>query len=92
MIKCLYIGGFYEEALEQSQSAIRITNGKAVFIFYSCAICFALGKMKEGLLQLEKAMSKSPKLLKKLIELNPVILQYQSVVDVIARYKKKKSF
>src|SRR5271154_1426319 len=92
LIRCLYIGGFFEEALEQSQAAIKITNGKAVFIFYSCAICFALGKTKEGLLQLEKAMSKSPKLLKKLIELNPVILQYQSVVDVIARYKKKKSF
>ncbi|HLY69002.1 MAG TPA: tetratricopeptide repeat protein [Puia sp.] len=92
LIRCLYTGGFYEEALEQAQSAARITNGKAVFIFYSCAICFALGKTKEGLLQLEKAMSKSPKLLKKLMELNPVILQYQSVVDIIARYKKKKSF
>ncbi|HEX4375087.1 MAG TPA: tetratricopeptide repeat protein [Puia sp.] len=92
LIRCLYTGGFFEEALEQAHSAARITNGKAVFIFYSCAICFALGKTKEGLLQLEKAMSKSPKLLKKLIELNPVILQYQSVVDVIARYKKKKSF
>jgi tetratricopeptide (TPR) repeat protein len=92
LIRCLYTGGFFEEALEQAQSASRITNGKAVFIFYSCAICFALGKTKEGLLQLEKAMSKSPKLLKKLIELNPVILQYQSVVDVIARYKKKRSF
>ncbi|SRR5579871_758669 len=92
LIRCLYVGGFYEEALEQAQSAIRITNGKAVFIFYSSAICFALGKTKEGLLQLEKAMAKSPKLLKKLIELNPVILQYQSVVDVIAGYKRKKSF
>ena len=55
LIRCLYTGGFFEEALEQAQSAARITNGKAVFIFYSCAICFALGKTKEGLLQLEKA-------------------------------------
>jgi tetratricopeptide (TPR) repeat protein len=92
LIRCLYIGGFYEEALEQTYTAIRVTNGKAVFIFYSSAILFALGKTKEGLVQLEKAMSKSSKLLKKLIELNPVILQYQSVVDVIARYKRKKSF
>jgi tetratricopeptide (TPR) repeat protein len=92
LIRCLYVGGFFEEALEQTQSALQKTNGKPVFIFYSCAICFALGKTKEGLLQLEKAMSKSPKLLKKLIELNPVILQYQSVVDIIARHKKKKSF
>jgi len=37
-------------------------------------------------------MTKAPKLLKKLIELNPSILQYQPVVDIIARYKKNKSF
>jgi len=37
-------------------------------------------------------MTKAPKLLKKLIELNPVILQYQPVVDIIARHKKNKSF
>jgi tetratricopeptide (TPR) repeat protein len=92
LIRCLYIGGFLEESLEQAQTATRITNGKAIFIFYSCAICFALGKTKEGLLQLEKAMTKSPKLLKKLIELNPAILQFQSVVDVIARHKRKKFF
>jgi len=40
---------------------------------------------------LEKAMTQAPKLLKKLLELNPVILQYQPVVDIIARYKKNKS-
>jgi hypothetical protein len=51
-----------------------------------------MGKSKEGLLQLEKAMTKAPKMLKKLVELNPVILQYQPVVDIVARYKKNKSF
>jgi hypothetical protein len=33
-----------------------------------------------------------PKLLKKFIDLNPSILQNQSVVDIIARYKRNKSF
>jgi hypothetical protein len=37
-------------------------------------------------------MSKAPRLLKKLLELNPAILQYQPVVDIVARYKKNKSF
>jgi hypothetical protein len=36
-------------------------------------------------------MQQNPKLVKKLIELNPAILQNQQVVDVIARFKKKKS-
>jgi hypothetical protein len=48
-------------------------------------------KSKEGLLQLEKGMSIAPKLLKKLIDLNPSILQLQQVVDVVARYKKNRS-
>jgi hypothetical protein len=36
-------------------------------------------------------MDKNPKLIKKLIELSPSLLQNQSVVDVIARLKKGKS-
>jgi len=92
LIRCLYNARFFKEALEQVNAAIRITDGKPIFIFYLSAVNFALGKSKEGLLQLEKAMTKAPKLLKKMVELNPSILQYQSVVDVIARYKKNKSF
>ncbi len=92
LIRCLYNANFFEEALEQVQSAISVTGDKPIFIFYESTIYFALGKSKQGLLQLEKAMSKAPKLLKKMVELNPSILQYQSVVDVIARYKKNKRF
>ncbi len=92
LIRCLYNARFFDEALEQAQAAIIVTNGKPIFIFYQSAIYFALGKSKQGLLQLEKAMSHSPKMLRKMVELNPSILQYQSVVDVIARYKKSKSF
>ncbi|MFI5156916.1 MAG: tetratricopeptide repeat protein, partial [Chitinophagales bacterium] len=92
LIRCLYTAEFFDEALEQVHAAIRITHHKPIFIFYLSAVYFALGKSKEGLLQLEKAMTKAPKLLKKLIELNPVILQYQPVVDIIARHKKNKSF
>jgi len=92
LIRCLYTAGFYDEALEQSETALRITGGRPIFIFYLSAVHFALGKTKEGLSQLEKAMTKAPKLLKKLVELNPVILQYQPVVEMIARFKKNKSF
>jgi len=92
LIRCLYNASFFKEALEQVRAAIRITGGKPIFIFYLSAVCFALGKYKEGLIQLEKAMTKAPKLLKKLVELNPSILQYQPVVDIVARYKKNKFF
>ncbi len=91
LIRCLYTGGYYEEALEQVTAAITHTSRKPIFIFYLSAIYFAMGRSKEALLQLENAMNESPRLLKKLIELNPAILQHPQVVDLIARYKKNRS-
>src|SRR5580698_5030057 len=91
MIRCLYNAEFFDEALEQVETAIRLTGGKPIFLYYLAAIQFALGRTREGLVQLENAMSKAPRLLKKLVELNPAILQYQPVVDIVARYKKNRS-
>jgi tetratricopeptide (TPR) repeat protein len=90
LIRCLFKAEFFEEAMEQCAAAIKITDGKAVFLFYLVACLFALKKGKEATLQLEKAMSQSPRQVKKLIELYPAILQNQGVVDLIARYKKGK--
>jgi tetratricopeptide (TPR) repeat protein len=88
LIRCLYKGGFYEEGLTQAQAAIKITREKPIFFFYMTALLLAMGKTKEAILQLEKAMESSPKLLKKFVELNPSILRNQLVVDVIARFKR----
>jgi tetratricopeptide (TPR) repeat protein len=91
LIRCLFKAKFLEEALEQADAALNVSGGKPLFAFYKAAILFALGKSKEASLQLESAMEISPRLLKKFIELNPSILQNQSVVDVIAKFKRKKS-
>lgn len=91
LIRCLYNGEYYEEALEQIKSAIKHIENKPIFIFYLSAVYFAMGKIKEGLLHLDRAMSKSPKHLKKMIDLNPSLLQHQQIVDLIARYKRNRS-
>lgn len=91
LIRCLYKAAYYDEALEQVEAALRITNDKPLFLFYKAAILLAAAKTKEALLQLENAMIKSPKLLKKFIELNPSVLQNQQVVDVVAKFKRNKS-
>ena len=91
LLRCLYKAEYFDEALEQADAALRITNGKTLFLFYKAAVLFAMGKTKEAILQLEQAMEKSPKQLKKFIELNPSILQNQFVVDVLARFKRNKS-
>ncbi|RYY26568.1 MAG: tetratricopeptide repeat protein [Chitinophagaceae bacterium] len=91
LIRCLYKGGYHDEALEQIRSAIKLTDGKPVFYFLLAAVYLEMGKSREAMLQLERAMSKAPRLLKKLVDLNPSILQNQQIVDIIARYKKNKS-
>ncbi|MBH2005003.1 MAG: tetratricopeptide repeat protein [Sphingobacteriia bacterium] len=90
LIRCLLKAELFAEALEQSVAALKATDGKPLFYFYASTALFAMGKSKEALLRLENGMEKSPKLLKKFMELNPGILQNNQVVDIIARYKKGK--
>ncbi|MEJ7768450.1 MAG: tetratricopeptide repeat protein [Chitinophagaceae bacterium] len=91
LIRCLYNVKYYEEALEQVFAAIKHTEGKALFVYYLSAIYFAMGKGKEGLLQLQRAMIKSPRTLKKFVELNPSILQNHQVVELIAAFKHNRN-
>jgi tetratricopeptide (TPR) repeat protein len=88
LIRCLYTAGFFPEARQQALAALSHTNNKAVFFYYLSAILFAMNKSKEALLYLEKALSVSPKHLKKFVQLNPSILQNPLVVDIIAQYKR----
>src|SRR5436190_3510071 len=91
LIRCLYKAQFLEEAKEQVLAALHLTQGKPLFMFYLSNILFAMGKSKEAILYLERAMEKAPKLLKRFVELNPSILQNQQVVDVLAKFKRNKS-
>ncbi|HZF63647.1 MAG TPA: tetratricopeptide repeat protein [Chitinophagaceae bacterium] len=90
LIRCLYQAEYYAEARQQATIAIEVTNGKPLFFYYMSAVLLALGKSKEALIYLEKAIQISPRGVKKFIELNPSLLQNQQVVDLIARYKKSK--
>lgn len=91
LIRCLFRSSYFEEALEQANTALQFTQGKSLFLFYKSAILFGLQRPSEAVVQLEKAMERSPKLLKKFIEINPSILQNHLVVDVLARFKRKRS-
>jgi tetratricopeptide (TPR) repeat protein len=91
LIKCLYNAGFYDEAELQVGVAEMKAGEKPIFLFYRSAILFAKGRAKEALIHLELAMTRSPKMLKKFIEINPVILQNQAVVDLVASFKRKRS-
>ncbi len=90
LLRGLYVSGFLEEALTQLATAEEKAGRKPVFMYYRAAILIAMGKTKEGLLHLETALQQAPKILKKLVELDPAILQHVSVVDLIAQYRRKR--
>jgi tetratricopeptide (TPR) repeat protein len=91
LINCLYQAEHFEEAALQVGLAELKTGDKPIFQYYRAAVLFEMGKPKEALLQLEAALQRAPKLLKKFIEINPVILQNQAVVDLIATIKRKRT-
>lgn len=93
LIRCLFQAGQYQEAHEQSMAAIKMTEGKTIFLYYNSACLFALKKTKEAAIQLENAMQNSPRQVKKLLQLYPSLLQNILVIDIISRYRniRKKS-
>lgn len=90
LVKCLVSNHELEAALAQTEIAYISTQGKVIFIFYRSAILFMMGKSAEGLLQLEMALSKSSKLINKLIRFYPEIMQDAKVAELITQYKKGK--
>ena len=90
LIKCLVANEQLDTALEQTELAYISTQGKVIFIFYRSAILFMMGKSAEGLLQLEMALSKSSKQLKKFTKFYPEIVHDPKVAELIAQFKKGK--
>ena len=90
LIRCLYKAGHFDEASRQCQAALMATENKPLFYYLRSAVLFAAGRQKEALLNLENGLSLAPRLVKKFVEINPSILQNNSVVDLLAKYKKGK--
>lgn len=91
LIRSLFIAGYLEEALSQLEKAEKETRPKPDYLYYRSAILLALGRSKEGLLQLEDALFQAPRKLKVLLSLNPSVLQHSGVVDLLIRFRRKKS-
>ncbi|MEN9700921.1 MAG: hypothetical protein RIR55_224 [Bacteroidota bacterium] len=90
LVKCLVANKQFDIALEQTEIAYMSTQGKSIFIFYRSAILYMMGKTSEGILQLEMALSKSSKLVNKLIKFYPEMVQDPKVAELIAQHKKGK--
>ncbi|OSZ82619.1 hypothetical protein CAP35_04960 [Chitinophagaceae bacterium IBVUCB1] len=89
LIKGLYASGYYDEALTQLEVAREHCGDKPDFRYYHAALLLELGKSKEAMLQLERALKESPTKVKVFTELNPEYLRRTAVTDLISKYKKK---
>jgi tetratricopeptide (TPR) repeat protein len=90
LIRGLYIAGYYDEAIMQLQVATEHCGEKGDFFYFHAAALLEMGKAKEAMLQLEKALIMAPKKLKLFTDLNPEYLMRPSVTELIGRYKKTK--
>ncbi|HTN37251.1 MAG TPA: hypothetical protein VL053_09265 [Arachidicoccus sp.] len=88
LIKCMYLAGAYQEAEEQAANAYELTNGKAIFLYFSAFAQYEQGRIDDALMHLDSALRESPKQFKKVLELNPAILQNHRVINLLAQYKK----
>ncbi len=89
-IRGLYLAGHTEEAMVQLDNAEAKVGRKPVFLYYRAAILIAMGRTKDGLLHLENALQLFPRQVKRFLELDPSILQHPIIVELIARYRRKR--
>jgi tetratricopeptide (TPR) repeat protein len=90
LIRCLFEAEAWEDALKQIDLALHATKGKILFLYYRAAVLFGAARNQEALKQLEEALMKDPKQVKKFVSLIPSVMQQVQVVDLLARYKRKK--
>lgn len=91
MLNSLLAAERLDDAAAYADAAYTATGQKPIFLFYQAAVSFASGFTKEAILQLELAMSKAPKLIRKMLDIYPGILQHPQVLDLLARYKRSRS-
>jgi tetratricopeptide (TPR) repeat protein len=91
LVRGLYLTGYYDEAITQLAVAREHCGEKGDFYYYHAASLFELGKAKEAMLQLEKALKLSPTKVKIFTGLNPEYLLRSAVAEAISKAKKSKS-
>jgi tetratricopeptide (TPR) repeat protein len=90
LIRGLYKATYYDEAIMQVQVALQHCGEKGEFFYFHAAALFELGKVKEGMLQLEKALTLAPAKVKAFTGLNPEYLMRTPVAELIGKYKKPR--
>lgn len=90
LVRSLYFSGNFQEAVVQSENAFEYTEGKFLFLYYKAFSLFALGQNKEAAIFLEDALSRDPKSFKKIVDINPFLLQNATIIELLSQYPVSK--
>jgi tetratricopeptide (TPR) repeat protein len=90
IIECLMSLEAWDNAEYYCLLASVQTHYKPVFSYYRVAVLFYWGKIKDAIEELDMALRRDVRQVKKLIEICPKITQDPRMAEIIARYKKKK--
>jgi tetratricopeptide (TPR) repeat protein len=91
LLNCFLQGQYFADGVDYAEMAFMQTDGKPIFLYYKAMFLFCDKKPKEATLALQEAVAVNPKLLKKIVEINPALLQYSQVVDILAKHKRKRA-
>jgi tetratricopeptide (TPR) repeat protein len=88
ILDCLAHFGVWKELDKAALQAYLATGQKPVFLVYRAIAALMLKKAKSAIAFLEEAMSVSPKLVRKLIKMNPSLLKFPQVTAFLEKHKK----
>jgi tetratricopeptide (TPR) repeat protein len=90
LVECFMHSNNWDKAAEFAQLAYIRMSRKTIFLYHLVAIHYLSGNIKEALTQLQTAMQLDSRMVKKLSDYCPQILQNPQAVDIISQYKKRK--
>jgi tetratricopeptide (TPR) repeat protein len=91
LLNCFLQGQYFTDGADYAEMAYSQTEGKPIFLYYKAMFLFCDNKPKQATEVLEEAVARNPKLLKKIIEINPTLLKYTQVVEILAKHKRKRT-
>jgi len=90
LVRALYLFGFHDEALVQMEESTNYIDRPTDYLYFEALLLFAKGKTKAAMLKMEEAIQIAPRKLKIIEELNPDLLQRNSIIELRSKYKKNK--
>ena len=88
LLDCFVQFGVWKELDKAAEKAFLETGQKPIFLVYRAIAGLMMKKSKAAIGYLEEAMTVSPQMVRKLIKLNPSLLQFSQITSFLEKHKK----